>query len=274
MPCNIHRSQKLGKCKCGAWKCCPPNPNCVNHKKKEKRIIPNHIGTLPKRIRKQLNTTSDVNNAGAEGSILVYQNTWDAHRKKSPDIIAQIIREVKNIPDGGYDPVQLAKKDTTYKKAKELYTLVVNLIQRAMFPSNSDLAVLFEDKVDTNDDLFHNTCDLFLHGDNITSKICASLLATSCSYTNINESIETSINVLPLKKLSKLGGHRKAFGYARVRLGKKHFKGLYMGKSPFNKVYKCRLKPDNLATSMKYFQEQCPIIPGMTRNAKIDGREF
>ena len=134
--------------------------------------------------------------------------------------------------------------------------------------------MLFEDKVDEKGALFHIAYDLFLYGDNITSKMCASLLVTSCPYTNINERIETCINVLPLKQLRKVSGHWKASECVGVRSGRINFKELYMRKTPFNKVYNCWLKPQNLATSMKCFQEHCPIIPQMTRTTKIDGHAF
>ena len=40
------------------------------------------------------------------------------------------------------------------------------------------------------------------------------------------------------------------------------------------RVYRYRVKPHQIATSISFLQDQLPVIAGMTRTAKIDGHSF
>ena len=61
------------------------------------------------------------------------------------------------------------------------------------------------------------------------------------------------------------------FGQWISKRSREAFDSLLEGNHVKKRKYKCRVKPECIATSIHYLQAYLPVVAGKTRNVKIDG---
>ena len=64
---------------------------------------------------------------------------------------------------------------------------------------------------------------------------------------------------------------RLTFGPFKFRTNRAIFDDLVLGKSVAKRKYSYHIKPERIVTFIQYLQGILPVIPGRTRNVKIDG---
>ena len=114
---------------------------------------------------------------------------------------------------------------------------MIGLLQSLLIPANPQLCKIFDMKGAESDTLYDNTCDLFLSGDNVTSLVCASLLAESYNLNSIKESIEEKVEEMSVLESLKMNKHRLSFGPVRFNSSKVLFSKLILGQSVPKRSY-------------------------------------
>ena len=67
---------------------------------------------------------------------------------------------------------------------------------------------------------------------------------------------------------------RSTFGKYKFHGSRTLFSKLMIGNPVPPRFYSYWVKPEQIATSIQFLQEQLPVIPGLTRNIKINGHLF
>ena len=294
--CPKHPKNRAGICSsCKLYKCCEPPDKCLDpicHKKfrnhrlaisKKKRLSENACLSLLSRETKQENKKRKYND-----DFFSFQFSFDKLPYKKTNISATAFNTASDVrsateyehtitlqmPKNGFSSKNMRR--STYFKAKYIFTTNVEKIAARIIPDNPGMCYQFLERQHEKKELkaCTNLIDLFLFGDNETSTFAATVLSSSFTNENLHIAITTRIEELPLSKTRRIKEGRKNFGRTKFSTHRCMFKDLLKGQPLRKRQYKHRLKPEQISTSIKYFQEQLPIIPGMTRNAKIDGHVF